>query len=189
MKRILAFLSLMMCAQAYGDIQTWTLQGANLVADDGSDALVVGPVGSLTGRFDYDPATKTITRFQLNAGPSLFSSYTPQIEECDFPKCTGSAQVKAPTHLVFDQNFTEAVDQRLELFLNKPLDWHAGAVILDPQSVIYYNYGRATIHVLGGSISPLSSAAFATPEPATFATLALGLVVVAGLRGSRRTQA
>jgi len=189
MKRILAFMSLMMCAQAYGDIQTWTLQGANLVADDGSDALVVGPVGSLTGRFDYDPATQTITRFQLNAGPSLFSSYTPQIDQCDFPKCTGSAQVKAPTHLVFDQNFTEAVDQRLELFLSKPLDWHAGPVILDPQSVIYYNYGRATIHVLGGSIAPLSSAAFATPEPATFATLAFGLVVVAGLRGSRRTQA
>jgi hypothetical protein len=186
MKRIAALLILMACAQAHAQIQTWSLQGAQLNADDGEYALIVGPAGSLTGHFDYDTSSHTITSFQLNAGGAIFSSHTAQQDDCELTPCTGTASVQSPTTLVFDQRLTPAADARLELFLSAPLDGANGAIALGAQSVLYYNYGLATMHVLGGSLA-FPTSAISTPEPASYAMLlfGLGIVAVAG----RRTRA
>jgi hypothetical protein len=174
---IVAFLSLMFCAQAHGEIRTWTFHNANLYADDSNDALFVGPAGTLTGRFDYDTSNRTITSFLLDAGGAVFSSHSPEFPGCPLLNCVGSASVHSPTKLVFEENLTPGANERLEVFLDKPLDLANGPVQLDPQSVIYYYYGRATIHVLGGSIAPLTGA-LSTPEPATYAAMLIGLGIV-----------
>ena len=82
MKRIGALLSLMLCAQAHAQIQTWSFQTTQLYADDGDYAYFVGPAGPITGHFDYDTNTHTITSFQLDVGGAIFSSNTPQLEDC-----------------------------------------------------------------------------------------------------------
>jgi hypothetical protein len=71
----------------------------------------------LTGRFDYDTVTHSITAFQLDANGAIFSSNTPEMADCPLVHCTGSASVVSPNRLVFDQQFTPAVNERLELFL------------------------------------------------------------------------
>ena len=183
MKRIAAVLLLMACAQAHAQIQTWSFQGAQLFADDSEDAWYTGPAGALTGHFDYDTSTGTITSFELNAGGAIFSSDKPQQENCPIAPCASSAFVQNSTKLVFDQNLTPGSNERLELFLSSPIDGANGAIVLDAQSVIYYNYGFATMHVLGGSLG-LASAALSTPEPTSYAMLlfGLGVAAVAGRR-------
>src|SRR6185436_13759725 len=86
-----------------------------------------------------------------------------------------------------DQNLTPGVNERLEVFLSSPIDGANGGIALDTQSVIYYAYGRATIHLLGGSLVP-TTLAFTTPEPASYAMLLFGLGVAA-VAGRRRTRA
>jgi len=183
MKRIAALLLLMACAQAHAQIETWSFQGAQLFADDGADAWFTGPAGALTGHFDYDTSTGTITSFELNAGGAIFSSAKPQQENCPIAPCASSAFVQNSTKLVFDQNLTPGSNERLELFLSSPIDGANGAIVLDAQSVIYYNYGSATMHVLGGSLG-LATAALSTPEPTSYAMLlfGLGVAAVAGRR-------
>src|SRR4051794_5017592 len=184
MKRIAVLLLLLVCAQAQAQIQTWSFQGAQLFADDGEDALFTGPAGALTGHFEYDTSTHTITSFQLNAGGAMFSSHTPQLENCPDTPCTGFASVQSPTKLVFDEDLrSPAANERLELFLSAPLESAHGVIALDAQSVIYYNYGFATMHVLGGSLG-LATSAFSTPEPTSYAMLlfGLGIAAVAGRR-------
>ena len=46
MKRIGALLSLMLCAQAHAQIQTWSFQSAQLYADDGDYAYFVHSYGA-----------------------------------------------------------------------------------------------------------------------------------------------
>jgi len=183
MKRIAALLILRACAPAHAKIQSWSFNDAQLYADDSNDAVFVGPAGSLTGHFDYDTSTGTITSFQLNAGGAIFSSDKPQQENCPFAPCASRAFVQNSTKLVFDQNLTPGSNERLELFLSSPIDGANGAIALDAQSVIYYYYGRATIHVLGGSLG-LANAALITPEPTSYAMLlfGLGVAAVAGRR-------
>lgn len=183
MKRVAALLMLMICAHAHAEIRTWSLQGAQLDADDGNWAIFVGPRGALTGHFEYDTSTNTITSFQLNAGGAIFSSHTPQLEACPFTPCTGVASVQSPTQLVFDQNLTPAANERLELILSAPLNGANGAIAFDAQSMVYYNYGKATMHVLGGSLV-LPTLAGSVPEPSSYAMLlfGLGIAAVAGRR-------
>ena len=186
MKRVLAFLALIVCMEARGDIQTWSLEG-DLIADEGDYTVVPGPAGSLNGHFNYDTDTQKITSFDFYAGSALFSSERPERGPCPSTPCIGSATVQSATKLVFEQNFTPASNRRLELFLSKPLDRRGGPIALDPQSVIYYYYGLATIHVLDGSISPLAPAV-AAPEPAAVAAVLSGMAVMALLRASRRRE-
>src|SRR3954466_6599614 len=184
MKSIGALLILMACAQAHAQIQTWAFQGAQLYADPGDDVTVPGPAGSLTGHFDYDTSTHTITSFQFNAGGAIFSSTNPQLENCDYTPCTGSALVKSPTQLAFDEDLrSPGANERLELFLSAPIDGASGAIPLDRQSVIHYNYGYDTIHVVGGSLV-LPTSAITTPEPGSYAMLLFGLGIAA-LAGRR----
>jgi hypothetical protein len=184
MKRIAVLLTLIMCAQAHAQIQTWAFHDAQLYADPGEDVTVPGPAGSLTGHFDYDTSAHTITSFQLNAGGAIFSSTKPQLENCQDTPCTGIAYVENPTKLVFDESLrSPAANERLELFLSAPIDGAHGAIALDAKSVIHYNYANDTIHVLGGSLV-LPTSAISTPEPASYAMLlfGLGVAAVAGRR-------
>ena len=191
MKRIGALLTLMVCAHAHAQIQTWSFQNAQLYADDGNYAYFVGPAGPITGHFDYDTNTHTITSFQLDVGGAIFSSNTPQLEGCPFTPCTGTASVQTPIKLVFDENLTPASNERLELFLSTPIDVATGTIALDAQSVVYYYYGLATMHVLGGSLV-LPTSAIITPEPKSYAMLLFGLSIAAlagrrgHLKGSKR---
>ena len=181
MKRLFLLLALLISVQARAEVQTWLFEGADLFADDGPYAFLTGPVGSLTGRFDYETDTSTITAFHLDAGGAIFSSNTSEIPDCPLVRCIGSSFVQTPSKLVFDQDLTPAANQRLELFLTEPLDSASGPVTLDPSSVIYYNYGLATIHVTDGDLvrdtAPLFNAP-AIPEPGTWLVMLAGSIVL-----------
>jgi len=179
MKRVAVLLTLMVCAQAHAQIQTWAFHDAQLYADPGEYVTVPGPAGSLTGHFDYDTSTHTITAFELNAGGAIFSSTKPQLENCEDTPCTGIAYRENSTKLVFDESLkSPGANERLELFLSAPIDGANGAIALDAKSVIHYNYEYDTIHVLGGSLG-LSTSAISTPEPTSYAMLLFGLGIAA----------
>ena len=134
MKRLLLLLAVVASVQAHAEVQTWRLQNADLFADDGPNAFFTGPAGSLTGRFDYDTDTNTITAFLLDAGGALFSSNTSEIPDCPLVRCTGTSLVQTPSKLVFDQALTPAANWRLELSLAQQLNATSGPVALDPSS-------------------------------------------------------
>jgi hypothetical protein len=182
MKRLIVLLALLVSVQARAEVQTWLFQGAELFADDGPFALITGPAGSLIGRFDYDTDTNTITAFLLDAGGAIFSSNTSEIPDCPLVRCTGSSRVETPSKLVFDQELTPAANERLELFLAQPLNSVNVPVTLDPSSVIYYDYGLATIHVVGGELirdsAPLFNAVSSVPEPGTWLVILAALILL-----------
>jgi hypothetical protein len=175
MKRFVVLLALVVCAQARAEMQSWQFKDASLFADDGFNAFFTGPAGNLTGRFDFDTATHSITAFQLDAGGAIFSSNIPEIPDCPLVHCTGSASFVNPTRLVFDQQFTPAVNQRLELVLSRPLNSGQPSVSIDPSSVIYYNYGLATVHVISGDLFRSAAPLFNAPEPAAWMQLMCAL--------------
>ncbi len=175
MKRFVVLLALVVCAQARAEVQSWQFRDASLFADDGFNAFFTGPAGNLTGRFDYDTVTHSITAFQLDANGAIFSSNTPEMADCPLVHCTGSASVVSPNRLVFDQQFTPAANERLELFLPQPLDSGQRSVPIDPGSVIYYNYGLATVHVISGDLFRATSPLFNAPEPSAFLQLLFAL--------------
>lgn len=179
MKRLFVMLALLISVQARAEVQTWLFQGADLFADDGPYAFITGPAGTLSGRFDYETDTSTITAFQLDAGGTIFSSNTSEIPDCPLVRCIGSSFAQTPSKLVFDQELTPAANQRLELSLSEPLNSVSGPVTVDPSSVIYYNYGLATIHVTDGNLvrdtSPLFNAP-SVPEPGTWLAMLAGCI-------------
>jgi len=170
-------------------VETWQFQGASLVAVPGDYAVLAGQVGTLNGYFDYDTTTHSITAFEFTAGPALFSSNNSQVAFCPIGTCTGNALVPAPNKLVFDEELTPATNQRLELHLSEPLDTAGTSVLIDPASVILYNYGYAQIQVVGGSLVRATLPAFNAPEPSGVAQLLCGLGVTVLISQLRRASA